>query len=167
MITTTAGTFLYQNAEVIILSILLSLTIYFCAHLYQLSLKAQFAIPIIRSEQGKWFYRYKLRSKQLWVYKMIKNSNLKHYLGMMSVLLIGSLIISGCGPEQKGDLEATGTIEMTEVSVGAKVGGKVEKIFVEEGQAIKSQALLAELDHEELDAQIAAAQANLDLANFR
>ena len=74
MITTTAGTFLYQNAEVIILSILLSLTIYFCTYLYQLSLKAQFAIPIIRSEQGKWFYRYKLRSKQLWAYKMIKNS---------------------------------------------------------------------------------------------
>ena len=98
---------------------------------------------------------------------MIKNSNLKHYLGMIGVLLIGSLIISGCGPEQKGDLEATGTIEMTEVSVGAKVGGKVEKILVEEGQTIKSQALLAELDHEELDAQIAAAQANLDLANFR
>ena len=74
MITNTVGTFLYQNAEIIILSILLSFTIYCCAYLYRLSFKAQFAIPIIRSEQGKWFYRYKLRSKQLRAYKMIKNS---------------------------------------------------------------------------------------------
>ena len=74
MISTTVATFQYPTAEVIILSILLSLTIYCCVYLYRLSLRAQFTIPIIRSEQGKWFYRYNLKSKQLRAYKIIKNN---------------------------------------------------------------------------------------------
>jgi hypothetical protein len=74
MIATTVATFQYPTAEVIILSILLSLTIYCSVYLYRLSLRSQFTIPIIRSEQGKWFYRYNLKSKQLRAYKIIKNN---------------------------------------------------------------------------------------------
>lgn len=69
----TTVTFLYQNAEVIILCILLSLTTYSCAYLYRLSYKSQFSIPIIESEQIKWFHRYKLKSKEIPVYLLIKN----------------------------------------------------------------------------------------------
>jgi HlyD family secretion protein len=56
---------------------------------------------------------------------------------------------------------------MTEVTISSKVGGKVTKALVEEGQVVKEGDLLAEFDHDELDAQISAAQAGLDVACLR
>jgi HlyD family secretion protein len=44
------------------------------------------------------------------------------------------------------------------------VNGRIIKIPVTEGKQIKQGDLLAEIDHEELDAQIAAARSNLDVA---
>jgi HlyD family secretion protein len=74
-------------------------------------------------------------------------------------------LFSGCGLNQDNQqIQATGTIEMTETTISGKVNGKAIKILVEEGQEIKQGDLLTELDHEELDAQIAAARSNLDVA---
>lgn len=93
---------------------------------------------------------------------------------VMSMVISGVTVISmimvlwlfsGCGLNQDNQqIQATGTIEMTETTISGKVNGKVVKIPVEEGQQIKQGDLLVELDHEELDAQIAAAHSNLDVA---
>ncbi len=82
-------------------------------------------------------------------------------LSIMSILFL----INGCSyNNQDQKIEATGTIEMTETTVNSKTSGRVVEILVDEGQAVKAGDLLAELDHEELDAQIAAARSNLDVA---
>ncbi len=84
------------------------------------------------------------------------------------VLLIVSVAsLSGCNKGDENTIEATGTVEMTETTISSKVSGKMLKTFVEEGQDVKSGDLMAEIDHEELDAQITAAKANLELARLR
>ena len=69
-----ATTFLSQNTEAIILCILFSLTICSCVYIYKLSYRAQNSIPILKSDQENWFYRYKRRSKDLLTYQKIKNN---------------------------------------------------------------------------------------------
>jgi HlyD family secretion protein len=87
-------------------------------------------------------------------------------VAIMCLLAVFSLF-SGCGISQDNQqIQATGTIEMTETTISTKVGGKVVQIPVEEGRGVKSGDLLAELDHAELNAQITAAKANLDLAKL-
>lgn len=81
-------------------------------------------------------------------------------MGLMAVLSL----LSGCNlNESNQQIQATGTVEMTETNISSKAGGKIVQIHGEEGQEIKSGDLLLELDHEELDAQIRAAKANVEL----
>jgi HlyD family secretion protein len=85
------------------------------------------------------------------------------------VLLLGSLSLGGCLflKKKAPTIEATGDVEMTEITVSSKVAGRVEQLRVDEGQKVKKGDLLLRLDHEDLETQIAAAQANLTLANLR
>ena len=73
-----ASAFLYQNMEIIILLMLVSLTIFSCSYLYRLSYRSQFSIPIIKSEQEKWFQLSNLKSKEIKIYSKIKNSTNKY-----------------------------------------------------------------------------------------
>jgi HlyD family secretion protein len=85
-----------------------------------------------------------------------------------SALIFGALFLSGCGPDQNGRvIEATGTVEMTEITVSTKVGGAVVRVQADEGRELQKDDLLAELDHDQLDAQITAARANLEVARLR
>lgn len=71
------------------------------------------------------------------------------------------LLMSGCGPEEKDEISATGTIEMTETIVSSKLSGRVIRMYFDEGQWVKVGDLLAELEHDQLDAQIQAAISSL------
>jgi HlyD family secretion protein len=84
-------------------------------------------------------------------------------------LLLGGLALGGCrfGKKEAPTIEATGNVEMTEVTVSSKVAGRVEQLRVDEGQKVQKGALLLRLDHEDLETQIAAAQAGLTVANLR
>jgi hypothetical protein len=71
---TALPTFEFPEVQIIVVCILFCVAICSCVYLYRLSYRAQFSIPIIRSEQGKRFYRYKLKSKGIWSHSIIKNS---------------------------------------------------------------------------------------------
>lgn len=65
-------------------------------------------------------------------------------------------------------IEASGTIEATEVEIASKVTGHIVKLTVDEGDRVEKDQLLAVIDGRELEAQVreaeaqrAAAQANL------
>jgi len=59
---------------------------------------------------------------------------------------------------------ASGFIEGEEVIISAEMGGRIEKILVEEGDAVTAGQELVRLDRALLDAQIAQAQAAVDTA---
>lgn len=64
-------------------------------------------------------------------------------------------------------LQASGRIEVTEVSVGSKVTGRVARLHVDEGMDVKAGQLVAELEGEELEAQLRQARATLQSAEAR
>ncbi len=95
--------------------------------------------------------------------KWIMKTGMGMILGMSFLSML--FLIGGCGYKKADQrIEATGTVEMTETTVNSKSNGRIVSILADEGQAVKNGDLLAELDHEELDAQIAAAKSNLDVA---
>src|SRR3954465_6063309 len=68
-------------------------------------------------------------------------------------------VLGSCRPEPS---TVSGTIEVDEVHVGPRMGGRVEKIFAQEGDQLHAGQPIAQLDAEELKARrdLAAAQIN-------
>jgi HlyD family secretion protein len=61
-------------------------------------------------------------------------------------------------------IAGSGTIEVTEIQLSAKIAGRLDSVTVEEGSFVKKGDLLVELDYKELQAQFDSAKANLDYA---
>src|SRR5216684_4844272 len=91
------------------------------------------------------------------------------------LVVAGALIASSSGTKidpsklakvEKGDLAksvvATGKIEpITKVEIKSKASGIVKKLYVDYGDKVKKGQVLAELDKEEIQAQVAQSQASL------
>lgn len=65
---------------------------------------------------------------------------------------------------QGTSLPVSGTIEVTTVELAFKIPGKIEKLFVEEGDFVKEGQLIAALEHRDLLAQRGKAKASLEAA---
>ncbi|MDH7500225.1 MAG: efflux RND transporter periplasmic adaptor subunit [candidate division NC10 bacterium] len=63
-----------------------------------------------------------------------------------------------------GLIHASGRIEGTEVTVGTKVAGRLERLLVEEGESVERGALLGEISSEEIRARWERARAAISLA---
>ncbi|MDR5709682.1 MAG: biotin/lipoyl-binding protein, partial [Armatimonadota bacterium] len=64
-------------------------------------------------------------------------------------------------PPPPDHIEVSGTIEATQVDVASKVAGRIRRILVREGDEVRPGQVVAELEAEELEAQLAQARANL------
>ena len=62
------------------------------------------------------------------------------------------------------NLDISGVIEARQVDVAPEVGGTIARLSVAEGDPVQAGQILAELDSQLLDAQIAEAEASLALA---
>jgi HlyD family secretion protein len=74
------------------------------------------------------------------------------------------LLMSSCSRNDSATIEASGTIEGTDVNVAAEVGGKVTDIRIEEGSRVASGDTLVIID--DTDYQIQLRQALANLASF-
>ncbi len=83
----------------------------------------------------------------------------------LAILVGGYFIIRGLSDKQNGALTASGTIEAVEVTISSEIGGKVAKVYVEEGDIVQAGDPLFQMDDTLLQAQRSIAAANLDLAN--
>jgi multidrug resistance efflux pump len=98
---------------------------------------------------------------------------LKLWIGV-AVVCIGIAAFIGCYQfyNHRGQsLTLPGTVEIQEVRLGSKLGGRIKTVSVREGQTVRAGDEIArfetpELDaqHEQLKAKLAAAQADLDKA---
>src|SRR3990167_3574040 len=91
---------------------------------------------------------------------------------LIPVIVVAAVAAAGAGASSffKRDtaLTASGTLEARNISVGSKVGGRVTKVLVAEGDRVEKDQLLIAFDAAELDALLlqsrgryAQAQANL------
>ncbi len=78
---------------------------------------------------------------------------------------LAMLILVGCSGNDARKISASGTIETTEVTVGAKVGGQIVRLLVDEGSTVKSGDLRAVIDTSDLEIQLAQARANAAAAD--
>src|SRR5437868_15283623 len=98
--------------------------------------------------------------------------------GVLALVVTGVVIASSTGTKidpsklakvEKGDLAksvvATGKIEpITKVEIKSKASGIVKKLLVEAGDRVKKGQLLAQLDKEEIEEQVAQSEAELQAA---
>lgn len=82
------------------------------------------------------------------------------------VLLIGvsSLVYFGQRKNQSKTLYYSGTMEAREANLSFLVSGRVEEVFVDEGQSVEKGQTLAVLDSAEFLARIEQARANLEVS---
>lgn len=72
-----------------------------------------------------------------------------------------ALIASGCSSNGNGSIEASGTIEGTEINVAAEVAGRILAVPVNEGARVNRGDTLAIINDEEYRLQLKQAEANL------
>ena len=84
-----------------------------------------------------------------------------HFRSAIPLLAGIALTLSGCQRRPDG---VSGTIEVDEVHVAPRMGGRVEKVFAHEGQALKAGDVIVQLDAAELPAQRDLAQAQVQAA---
>lgn len=100
---------------------------------------------------------------------------------MKSLIILASIALltltSGCGNNgQRDSIEASGTIESTDVVISSKTSGEILKFNFNEGERVSANDTILIIDHELLDIQLqqsnalrdaAEAQLNLMLAGAR
>jgi len=66
----------------------------------------------------------------------------------------------------EGIVKTNGRLEATEVDVAAKYPGRLADITVEEGSAVKAEQVVGRVSSPEYEAQLRAAQSNVDRAKL-
>ena len=81
----------------------------------------------------------------------------------VGIALVATLLIAGLVYSQKrtGPLKVSGFIESDEIRLGSRVGGRVRRVLVEEGDRVRKDQVLVELEPYQLLEQRAEAQAVL------
>ena len=67
-------------------------------------------------------------------------------------------------PKMLGFASGNGRIEATDIDIAAKIAGRIEKIFVGEGDFVKAGQLLVQMQTDTLEAQLNEARAQRDMA---
>ena len=83
--------------------------------------------------------------------------------GILILVIILALVLyfllSSKGEKNRGEISASGTIEITEVEVSSKLSGRIEKLLVDEGDSVLKDQVLIELESKELQAQLKQVEA--------
>lgn len=94
--------------------------------------------------------------------------NMKNIIIALPVLLaiaaIIYLIASSFGEDKK---IITGLVEITDVDVASKIPGRIDSIFVSEGELVKKGQVLAKLQSKEIEAKVEQTKGQLEAAKFK
>ena len=81
------------------------------------------------------------------------------------VLIVGGLSVAFAWKGRGSDsLIASGTLEARNISVGSKVGGRISRVLVHEGDYVQPNQLLVVFDSNELEGQPLQAQGRVEAA---
>jgi HlyD family secretion protein len=61
-------------------------------------------------------------------------------------------------------LQSSGTVESRNIRVGSKIGGRIDKVLVHEGDSVEAGQILITFDDKELEAELQQARANAEKA---
>jgi len=80
---------------------------------------------------------------------------------LRSIVTVLAVLLASCGGNKGDVIEASGTIEGTDVNIGVEVGGKVLRLLVDEGSRVATGDTLLVIDDTEYQIQLRQALANL------
>ncbi len=86
---------------------------------------------------------------------------------ILGILTVGSLIWYFVTTPRSGDLQLIGTVDANEVVVSSKIPGRIQTLTVQEGEKVKAGQLIAVIESQDLEAQLAAAEASASGAKFK
>ncbi|MBQ7394548.1 MAG: efflux RND transporter periplasmic adaptor subunit [Lentisphaeria bacterium] len=96
---------------------------------------------------------------------------MKKYRSILIVVLLAILFGTAYAIYQSyrknqfaGFASGNGRLEATEINIAAKIAGRIEAIYVKEGDYVKKNQLLARMQTNVLEAQLAKAEADLQIA---
>ena len=92
---------------------------------------------------------------------------MKKVLGLLLALVLGAAVLWFYWPRTgavPGILEGSGRVEGDQAAVGAKVGGRIIRLAIREGQTLKAGDLIAELSSDQTKAQLEQAEHDLHTA---
>ena len=84
-------------------------------------------------------------------------------IAALAILIVAGWLIHSCAAS-RNSFVYSGTVETREIQIGSKIGGRVTQVLVEEGDAVKAGALLVQFEFDDVKAQRAQAQAQLEQA---
>ena len=80
----------------------------------------------------------------------------------MFLIVVGNLMFSD--PDVTNVVSGNGRIEATEIGISAKVAGRVEDIYVNEGDRVEAGDVVAKLDTATINSQLEQAKAQAEQA---
>jgi HlyD family secretion protein len=83
---------------------------------------------------------------------------------LFSTVLISAFLFISCSVGREGVIEASGTIEGTDVNIGTEVMGKIKEIYVDEGSLVEEGDTLMVIDDTDYEIQLRQAIANEEAA---
>ena len=86
---------------------------------------------------------------------------------VLGVIFVGALIFYFVTSRQPSGTVLIGTVDANQVIVSSKVMGRVDKLNVDEGTAVKQGDLIAQIDSAEWQAEADAAKANIEALQAR
>lgn len=84
---------------------------------------------------------------------------------VVAAVWYGGQALGWWGEKADGQLRLYGNVEIREVQLGFRVGGRIARILVDEGDRVEPGQILAELDQQPLQDRLAGAEARLDAAS--
>jgi HlyD family secretion protein len=78
---------------------------------------------------------------------------------LVAAALIGLAVYSSGMLHRDGSLHGSGTVEARNIRVGSKIGGRIDKVLVREGDPVEAGQVLITFDEKELAASLAQARA--------
>ena len=79
---------------------------------------------------------------------------------ILGILTVGSLIWYLVSTPHSGALQMIGTVDANEVVVSSKIPGRIQTLTVQEGETVKAGQLIAVIESQDLQAELAAAEAS-------
>jgi len=81
---------------------------------------------------------------------------------LILIIVVGLVLyflLKDKGEKRNDQLFASGTVEITEIEISSKVSGRIERLWVEEGDSVIKDQVLIELEDKELQAKLRQAEA--------
>ncbi len=88
-------------------------------------------------------------------------------VAVVSGAIIAAGALYGGWFHRETGLQGSGTVEARNIRVGSKVGGRIDKVLVREGDHVEAGQLLITFDDQELLASLEQSRASAEKANAR